>query len=179
MRRMQSIQSPCVVSLTWTLHDAQGELIDVLEEPTEFLVGGDDLLSKVEEALLDQPVGAELPIALQPEEAFGDYRPELVCFEARTLFPPQIDVGMRFEGLPEGAATPDMPADTVYAITEIYPEHVVLDGNHPLAGIGLRMLVQVRAVREASPEEIAARSVGNGLVQVLESGVPPSDATLH
>ena len=72
-----------------------------------------------------------------------------------------------------------MLADTVYAITEIYPEHVVLDGNHPLAGIGLRMLVQVRAVREASPEEIAARSVGNGLVQVLESGVPPSDATLH
>jgi FKBP-type peptidyl-prolyl cis-trans isomerase SlyD len=179
MRRMQSIQSPCVVSLTWTLHDAQGELIDVLEEPTEFLVGGDDLLAKVEEALLEQPVGAELPIALQPEEAFGDYRPELVCFEARTLFPPQIDVGMRFEGLPEGAATPDMPADTVYAITEIYPEHVVLDGNHPLgrhrpahAGAGARGA-------RGQPEEIAARSVGNGLVQVLESGVPPADATLH
>ena len=179
MGPMQSIQTPCVASLTWTLHDAQGELIDVLEEPTEFLVGGDDLLTKVEQALLDQPVGAEVPIALQPEEAFGDYRPELVCFEARTLFPPELEVGMRFEGLPEGAVTPDMPADTIYAITEIYPEHVVLDGNHPLAGIGLRMLVQVRAVREATAEELAARSVGKGLVQVLESGAPPADATLH
>ena len=48
---MQEIQSPCVVSLTWTLNDAQGELIDVLEEATEFMVGGDDLLAKVELAL--------------------------------------------------------------------------------------------------------------------------------
>ncbi|MBN8504186.1 MAG: peptidylprolyl isomerase [Burkholderiales bacterium] len=176
---MQEIQTPCVASLTWTLHDAQGELIDVLEEATEFLVGGDDLLAKVEEALIGQPLGAEVPIALQPEEAFGDYRPELTCFEARALFPPQLEVGMRFEGLPEGAATPDMPKDVIYTVTEIYPEHVVLDGNHPLAGIGLRMHVQVRALREATPEEIAARSVGNGLVDVLESGSAPPDATLH
>jgi FKBP-type peptidyl-prolyl cis-trans isomerase SlyD len=176
---MDDIQSPCVVSLTWTLHDAQGELIDVLDEATEFLVGGDDLLAKVEEALLGQPAGAEVPIALQPEEAFGDYKSELVCFEARTLFPPQLDVGMRFEGLPEGAQTTDMPKDQVYTVTEIYPEHVVLDGNHPLAGIGLRMHVQVRGIREASPEEIEARSVGTGLVDVLENSSAPPDATLH
>ncbi len=67
MAPMQSIQANSVVSLTWTLHDAQGELIDVLDEATEFFVGGEDLLPKVEEALIDQPVGAEVPIALQPE----------------------------------------------------------------------------------------------------------------
>lgn len=175
---MQEISTPCVASLTWTLHDAQGELIDVLEEPTEFFVGGDDLLAKVEEALVGQPVGAEVPIALQPEEAFGDYNPGLVCFEARSLFPPELELGMRFEGLPEGAATTDMPAEAVYTVTEIYPEHVVLDGNHPLAGIGLRMHVTVLGIREASADELSAKSVGNGLVQVLESGAPP-DATVH
>lgn len=176
---MQDIHPPCVVSLTWTLHDAQGELLDVLDEPTEFLVGGDDLLTKVEEALIGQAPGSELPIALQPAEAFGDYRPELVCFESRALFPPQLEVGMRFDGLPAGATTPDMPSDAIYTVTEIYPEHVVLDGNHPLAGIGLRMHVQVTAVREASPSELQARSVGTGLVQVLEGAArPPSDA-LH
>lgn len=175
---MEEIQSPCVVSLTWTLHDAQGELIDVLDEATEFLVGGDDLLAKVEQALIGQSLDAEVPVALQPDEAFGDYKPELVCFEARSLFPPELDIGMRFDGLPEGAATPDMPKETIYTVTEIYPEHVVLDGNHPLAGIGLRMMVHVKGMREASADEIAARSVGNGLVQVLESGAPP-DSTLH
>lgn len=175
---MEAIQSPCVVSLTWTLHDAQGELIDVLDEATEFMVGGDDLLEKVEQALIGFGVGAEVPVALQPEEAFGDYHPELVCFEARSLFPPELEVGMRFDGLPEGAVTADMPKETIYTVTEIYPEHVVLDGNHPLAGIGLRMHLQVKGLREASAEEIAAKSVGNGLVQVLESGAPP-DSTLH
>jgi FKBP-type peptidyl-prolyl cis-trans isomerase SlyD len=178
---MQSIQANHVVSLTWTLHDAQGELIDVLDEATEFFVGGEDLLAKVEQALLDQPVGAEVPIALQPEDAFGDYKPELVCFEARSLFPPELDVGMRFEGLPKGAVTENMPATTIYTVTEVYPEHVVLDGNHPLAGIGLRMHVQVRGVREATADELAARSVGNGsFVQVLVTAPPaPPDATLH
>lgn len=175
---MEEIQSPCVVSLTWTLHDAQGELIDVLDEATEFLVGGDDLLAKVEQALIGHGIDAEVAIALQPDEAFGDYRPELVCFEARTLFPPALDVGMRLDGLPEGTATPDMPKDTIYTVTEVYPAHVVLDGNHPLAGIGLRMQVQVKGLREATADELAAKSVGNGLVQILESGAPP-DSTLH
>ena len=36
------ITSPCVVTLTWTLSDAQGQLIDELQEPVEFLFGGED-----------------------------------------------------------------------------------------------------------------------------------------
>jgi FKBP-type peptidyl-prolyl cis-trans isomerase SlyD len=57
----------------------------------------------------------------------------------RKLFPEQLETGMAFEGLPEGAVTPDMPDDTIYVVTEIYPSHVVLDGNHPLAGMALRL----------------------------------------
>ena len=45
-------------------------------------------------------------------------------------------------------------------MTEVYPEHVVLDGNHPLAGIALRLALVVRDVREATEEEIEAGSVG-------------------
>jgi len=86
---------------------------------------------------------------------------------------------MQFEGLPDGAATPDMPEDAVYTVTEVYPEHVVLDGNHPLAGMALRMHITVRGVRAASADEIAARSVQDdaaGLLQVL----PPKDRSqLH
>ena len=67
---------------------------------------------------------------------------------------------MQFEGLPEGAVTPDMPADAIYTVTEVYPSHVVLDANHPLAGIALRLQLKVHDVREASDEEIEARSVG-------------------
>lgn len=171
------ITAPCVVSLTWTLTDAQGAVIDALAEPLEFFYGGDDLLPKVEEALAGQAAGFQTQLHLEPEHAFGDYRSELVCFEARELFPAELEPGMQFEGLPEGAVTADMPADAIYTVTEVYPEHVVLDGNHPLAGIALRLQLQVRAVRAATAEEIDAGSLGSSGLAVLDRA--PDDPMLH
>ncbi|MEW6704239.1 MAG: peptidylprolyl isomerase [Pseudomonadota bacterium] len=171
------IQVPCVVSLTWELSDAQGQRIDQLTEPVEFFYGGDDLLPKVEEALAGQESGFEAFLHLEPEHAFGDYDPELVCYEERSLFPEEVAPGMQFEGLPEGAATPDMPEDAIYTVTEVYESHVVLDGNHPLAGIALRLHMKVQDVREATEAEIEARSVGDSGISVL--GSAPPDEPLH
>jgi FKBP-type peptidyl-prolyl cis-trans isomerase SlyD len=173
---MMLITAPCVVSLTWKLSDAQGQPIDELPEPVEFFYGGDDLLPKVEEALEGQAPGFQAQLHLEPEQAFGDYDSNLVCFEHRSLFPEQLEEGMQFDGLPEGAATKDMPADAIYTVTEIYPSHVVLDGNHPLAGIALRLDLAVLDVREATEEEIEARSVGSGPLTVLDRA---PDEPLH
>ena len=163
------IQTPCVVSLTWQLADAQDHAIDELTEPVEFFFGGDDLLPKVEEAITDQAVGFETHLHLDPEHAFGDFRSDLVCFEDRRLFPADVAPGMQFDGLPAGSVTPDMPDDVTYHVTEVYDSHVVLDGNHPLAGMALRLHLRVRDVREASAEEIAAGSVGAPVLAVLDS----------
>src|SRR5882672_8793515 len=163
------ITHPCVVSLTWRLQDAQGQLIDELKEPVEFFYGGVDLLAKVEEALADQEVGFEASLHLEPEHAFGDYDPALVFFEERSVFPEGIEVGMQFDGVPDGAKTPNMPADAIYTVTEVYPGHVVLDGNHPLAGIALRLDLKVLDVREATEQEIEARSVGQPAFTVMNT----------
>ena len=163
------IAAPCVVSLSWTLSDAQGQVIDELVEPVEFFYGGDDLLPKVEEALAGHEAGFEAHLHLEPEHAFGDYRSELVCFEARELFPEKLETGTHFEGLPPGSVTPDMPADVFYAVTEIYPSHVVLDGNHPLAGMALRLHLKVRDVREASAQEVEAGTLGAAGITVLNT----------
>ena len=171
------IHKPCVVSLTWRLSDAHGAEIDELTEPVEFYFGGDDLLPKVEEALEGQAVGFATQLHLEPEQAFGDYDSRLVCFEDRALFPTELEPGMRLEGLPEGAATPDMPADAIYTVTEVYPNHVVLDGNHPLAGIALRLHLVVRDVREATEDEIEAGSVSSPELTVL--GTAASGSSLH
>ena len=171
------ITPPCVVSLVWTLSDAQGQTLDELTDPVEFFYGGDDLLPKLEEALADQTTGFETELHLEPEQGFGEYDPALVCFESRSLFPEHIEVGMQFDGLPEGAATPDMPAQAIYTLTELYPDHVVLDGNHPLAGIALRLKVKVHAVREATEDETAARSVDEGAVSLLHAA--PASPHLH
>jgi FKBP-type peptidyl-prolyl cis-trans isomerase SlyD len=166
------ITAPCVVSLTWRLEDAQGQLIDELDAPVEFFFGGDDLLAKVEEALTDHEPGFEASLHLEPEHAFGEYQPELVFFEERSLFPEQIEPGMQFDGPPDGATTEGLPADAVYTVTEVYATHVVLDGNHPLAGIALRLDVKVRDVREATESETEARSVGEPALSVINP-VPP------
>jgi FKBP-type peptidyl-prolyl cis-trans isomerase SlyD len=175
--RPLEIAAPCVVTLTWVLQDGQGQPIDELKEPLEFFFGGDDLLAKVEEALAGQQEGFETTLHLEPEHAFGDYDADKVCFEDRTLFPDDLHEGMQFEGLPAGARTQGMPDDAVYTVTEIYPSHVVLDGNHPLAGIALRLHLQVHDVREASDAEVEQRSVAGELFSV--SDLPPESGTLH
>ena len=171
------ISAPCVVTLTWRLEDAHGAEIDELAEPLEFFYGGDDLLAKVEEALAGQETGYSTTLHLEPEHAFGDYDPDLVFFEERGVFPEEIEPGMQFDGPPPGAKTPGLSQEAIYTVTEVYPQHVVLDGNHPLAGIALRLALVVRDVREATDEEIEAGSVGSSAVSVLAA--PPPGSPLH
>lgn len=171
---MMTIEPPCVVSLSWKLTDAQNRAIDDLTEPVEFFYGGSDLLAKVEEALAGHVAGERVKVQLEPEHAFGEYKAALVCFEDRKLFPEQTEVGMAFEGLPAGSVTPDMPADAVYLVTEVYATHVVLDGNHPLAGIAIRLDMQIHGVREASAEEIEAGSLGSAPVSFLSTAAQVS-----
>jgi FKBP-type peptidyl-prolyl cis-trans isomerase SlyD len=156
----------CVVALTWTLKDSLGEVLDVLDAPVEFLVGGNDLLAKLEEALQGHEVGDRLDLHLEPQDAFGDYDEQLVFLEPRKLFPRELEEGMTYEGLPPGATSQDAPADKLYTVTEIYPDHVVLDGNHPLAGIALRLHLKLEAVRDATEEEIGRGSTGAGFFTV-------------
>jgi FKBP-type peptidyl-prolyl cis-trans isomerase SlyD len=151
----------CVVALTWTLKDTLGEVLDELADPVEFLLGGGDLLARIEQALQGHEPGDELDLHLEPEEAFGDYDERLLYLEPRNLFPAGIEEGMAFEELPPGTSA-DAPRGLLYTVTEIYPDHVVLDGNHPLAGIALRLHLRVQGVREASQEEIARGSAGAG-----------------
>ncbi len=171
------ISSPCVVSLTWRLEDAQGQLIDELNEPMEFLLGGDDLLPKVEQTLIGQTTGFETNLFLEPEHAFGDYHAELVFFETRDIFPQEVSEGMQFEGPPEGSTTPDLPKDVIYTVTEVYDTHVVLDGNHPLAGLALRLALKVCDVRTATEDEVEQGSVSASPFS-LASSAPP-DETIH
>lgn len=161
------ISQQCVVSLTWTLKDTLGEELDVLDEPVEFLVGGTDLFKKIEDALQGHAAGARVQLQLEPEEAFGDFNDQLVFLEPRTRFPAELEEGMTFEGhaLPEGCNA-GAPKDVLYTVTDLYPEHVVLDGNHPLSGIALRLSLKVESVREATEEEIGRGSAGTGFFKV-------------
>ena len=172
------IISQCVVGLTWTMKDTLGEVLDELDEPVEFLLGGSDLLSSIEEALQGHEPEDPLEIHLEPENAFGDYDENLVFLEARKLFPAELEEGMTFDGaaMPTGLSI-QMPKHHIYTVTDVYPEHVVLDGNHPLAGIAIRLALKVESVRNATPEEISTGSLGTGFFKL--EPLMPGNGTVH
>jgi len=141
-----------VVSVNYRLSDAQNNLIEEGSQPMVYLHGGyENTLPKIEEELDGKETGYASTIQVEPEDAFGDYDPELVKVEDRKRLPEPLEVGMQFEGVAEGVD--DEP--TIFTVTDIADDKVVLDGNHPLAGMALRFDLSVIDVREATPEEIA------------------------
>ena len=142
-----------VVTVEYSLSDAQDNLIEEGQEPMVYLHGGyENTLPKIEEALAGKEVGFKDTIQVEPEDAFGEYDADLVKMEERSRLPSPIEVGMQFEGTPEENEDGDM---VIFTVTDVVDDKVVLDGNHPLAGISLRFTLHVIDVREATGEEIA------------------------
>lgn len=140
-----------VVTLTYRVTDSDGNLVDEGKEPLVYLHGGyDGIFPRIEEALQGKNVGDALEIKLQPDDAFGEYDAELVVIEARSLFPENIEVGMQFERASENGEDDG----ELYTITDIAEDKVVVDGNHPLAGMALVFACTVTEVRSATAEEI-------------------------
>lgn len=149
-----------VVTLTYRLTDAQGEFIEETDEPIAYLHGGyDGIFPRVEEALEGKQAGFKSEFHLEPEDAFGDYDADQVRVEPREKFPEPLEVGMRFEGVPE-----DESEDSeILTVTDLTDDTVVLDANHPLAGIALRLALEVLDVRAGTDEEIEHQHVhGDG-----------------
>jgi len=139
-----------VVSLNYELLNSEGELIEKTEAPIEYLHGGyDGIFLLVEQALEGKSIGESCEVYLQPVDAFGEYDADLVHVEPRAKFPPKIEIGMRFQGDAETAGEA-----LIYTVTDIADGKVVVDGNHPLAGMALRFQCTVAAVRAATVEEI-------------------------
>jgi len=141
-----------VVTLEYHVTDPDGEVVDEGREPIIYLHGGyDDIFPKIEEALQGKTVGESVQVKLQPDEAFGEYDSSLVQIEPRQDFPKELQVGMQFEGGPEDGEDDDF---VIYRVTDIAGDKVVLDGNHPLAGMALVFTCTVSGVRPASAEEV-------------------------
>lgn len=151
-----------VVSISYDLFDAQGEPIEKTDEPVVYLHGGyGNIFPLIEQALQGKSAGDTAMVKLEPEDAFGDYDEQLLRVEERGLFPEVLEVGMQFEGIPgevipgeRGGAEAD-----IFTVTDIAEGKVVLDANHPLAGMALVFDCRVIDVRPATAEEVLHRHV--------------------
>jgi FKBP-type peptidyl-prolyl cis-trans isomerase SlyD len=181
------IEKNTVVSLRYKLTDAQNNLIEEPDSPMVYLHGGYDGTFPKIEALLDgNELGFETTVQLEPGDAFGEYDPDLLKIEPRARFPEPIEIGMQFEGIPETldeqgeiiASDDDAEDDDdlqplIYTVTDVADSQVVLDGNHPLAGMALRFTLQVTDIRSATEEEIQNRHPEG--VDAITFGMPNDD----
>jgi len=139
-----------VVALEVQLSDLHGNLIQPSAESLHYLHGGyDGIFPLVEEALHGKAVGERVEVRLEPEDAFGEYDAGLVHLADSAQLPDGLRVGMQLEQQDE-----EVGASVIYMVTDIAEDKVVLDGNHPLAGMALKFCCTVMAVRAATADEL-------------------------
>ena len=126
------------------MHDAHGAAIAPPSDLTYLHGGYGQMFEALERALEGKRTGETVRVQLEPEQAFGDYDAELVRVEPLERYGAGIAVGAEIE---ENA--------TVYTVTDVAAGKVVLDGNHPLAGMALRFSCVILSVRAATEEELS------------------------
>ncbi|MDH2433836.1 peptidylprolyl isomerase [Pokkaliibacter sp. MBI-7] len=146
------ISKHSVVSIHYTLRNDAGEELDssVGGQPLNYIQGMGNLISGLEEALEGRQAGEKLNVTVPAEKAYGEREDQLVQQVPLTAFGgvENIEPGMRFH-----AETDHGPH--VVVVLEVDDEHVVVDGNHPLAGETLHFEVEITEVREASQDELS------------------------
>lgn len=144
------IENDKVVALHFTVVDAEKTEIDNTydDQPLMFIQGSGLLVPGLEEALLGMAVGDKKTVALQSENAYGERYEQLVQAMPLSMFDGmEVAVGMQFR------ATTDEGEQTVIVV-DVSDETVVVDGNHPLAGIDLTFNVEVMEIRDATEDEL-------------------------
>ena len=146
---MNAIAKDTVVSLAIELYDSEGALIQSSGEPVTYLHGGyGGLLAALEHALEGHGVGEAVKVRLEPEHAFGEYDAELLRVAPLSRYGEGLELGMEVEDRFEGAEP------RLYLVTDLAGDTVVLDANHPLAGMALHFSCKVLSVRAASAAEL-------------------------
>jgi FKBP-type peptidyl-prolyl cis-trans isomerase SlyD len=154
---MKTIQQGSRVVLNAIVTTAgENELISGEDDTLEFTCGKNEIFEAVEQAVQGLQEGEVAYVQLEPEEHVGDYDAELVRVEERTGFPDNVEEGMMFEGLPNESQQDLDPehAKRIYLVTDVTDDVVVLDGNHPLAGIALKFKLTVASID--APEKPAS-----------------------
>lgn len=150
----EAIRKGMLVTLSVLMADMTGQTIE--ETPPEgivYLHGNGDIFPKLEEALEGRFAGEGFSIHLEPEDAFGEYDAEAIRLVPLANFahPEKLEAGAVVDEVPGEA-----PDGRTWRVTDMAEEMVVLEANHPLAGVGLQFAIKVLDVVEPTEAELEA-----------------------
>lgn len=101
-------------------------------DPLEFTLGSGQVIPGFDEAVTGMAVGDSATVTIEPENAYGERREEMVQNVPRNDIPAEIElaVGMQLQASgPQG--------QMIVTVMELSDDVVRLDANHPLAGKAL------------------------------------------
>jgi FKBP-type peptidyl-prolyl cis-trans isomerase 2 len=138
------IQKGATVKIEYTLTDEKGKVLDTSKgkEPLTYIDGEGQIIPGLEKALRGLHAGDQKRVVVPPEEAYGPIRPVIEVPKER--IPPQAHrVG--YSLMVRNGDRPPIPVQ----VKEIKEKTIVLDANHPLAGMSLTFEVKVVGVEPA------------------------------
>jgi FKBP-type peptidyl-prolyl cis-trans isomerase SlyD len=139
-----------VVTIDYTLRDDGGEVIDTSEgrDPISFVQGAGRIVPGLEKEIEGHSEGDSFAATIQPQDAYGERRDDLVFSVDRSQIPvEELSAGMQLQAQTEQGTQ-------LLTVQEVEDDTVKLDANHPLAGTTLNFDVTVREVREATAQEV-------------------------
>lgn len=141
-----------VAVIDYTLKDNEGKTLDKSTDGSfSYIHGTNSIIPGLENAIEGKEPGDNVNVTIEPKDAYGERDLANIQKVPREMFPADIEVkpDMQFQ-----AQTPDGKPLFV-KVTAVEGEEVVVDGNHPLAGVELNFDVTIVDVRDASEDELA------------------------
>lgn len=139
-----------VVTFHYTLRDTQGVFIEasVGGDPVSFLEGANQIVEGLEEGLRGLAAGAKARVEVPAAKAYGEHDEAQVQRVLKSLLPIEGEVkpGDQFRAGSDAFAP-------IVTVRGVEGDELLLDANHPLAGVDLVFEVEVLAARPATPEE--------------------------
>jgi FKBP-type peptidyl-prolyl cis-trans isomerase SlyD len=147
------------VTLTYSISDDQGSVVEQSDLPVGYVHGGQqELIGGMDRAVAGKRAGDIVELTLAPGEGFGAHDPDLTLTDDIHNVPPEIRrVGAEVQMRSESG-----DVKTFY-VTRIEDGRLTIDGNHPLAGKALRVKVRIREVRDPTPDEIKQEIASHAL----------------
>ena len=140
----QSINTSSNVKLNFALHHASGQTIDSTFDKgaVELTIGDGNLLEGFESCLIGLVAGDHQTFMVPPQEAFGQHNPANLQTIKRHQFGPDMVLEQGLVVSFSDAANTELPG----VVKTIDGDNVVVDFNHPLAGVELKFEVEILEV---------------------------------
>lgn len=148
---MTVVAKDTVVKFNYTLTNKDGEVLDQSRgEPLAYLHGHHNIITGLEAQMLGKTVGDKFVATIAPQDAYGEYISEAIQEVPRANFQgvDKIEVGMQFQSQTDDGHV------MLVTVKDVTDDVVVVDGNHPLAGVELTFDVEIVEVRAATKEEL-------------------------